>query len=53
VKLLNRKSRRQRLLESVIDSLTVRSASGSILPARGTSQTLKGVLPRLKLTAIT
>jgi hypothetical protein len=45
VKLLNRKSRLQRLVESVTDSLNVRSAIGSTLPARGTGQTLKGVLP--------
>jgi hypothetical protein len=48
VKLLNRKSRLQRLLESVNDSLNVRSGIATSLPSRGSGHTLKGALPNGK-----
>jgi hypothetical protein len=48
VKVLNRKSRLQRLLESVNHSLDVRSGITSSLPGRGSGHTLKSVLPKRK-----
>jgi hypothetical protein len=48
VKLLNRKSRLQRLLHSVNDSLDARSGITSSLPVRGSGHALKNVLPNRK-----
>jgi hypothetical protein len=48
VKLLNRKSRLQRLVESVGDSLKGGSGIASSLPGRGSGHTLKGALPNGK-----
>ena len=48
MKLLNRKSRLQRLVESVGDSLGVRSGIATGLPGRTPGRTLKGALPKSK-----
>ena len=45
MKLLNRKARRQRLVESVSNSLGLRSGIASSLPGRASGRTLNGALP--------